>query len=93
MPASIRVEPSGSGRFQVTVTEGSSQSTHTVSLSPDYYQKLAGNQVSQEVLIERSFQFLLENEPKESILREFDLPLIGRYFPNYEREIRRRLAG
>lgn len=92
MPASIRVEPSGSGRFQVTVMEGASQSTHTVSLSPDYYQKLTRNQVSQEVLIERSFQFLLENEPRESILREFDLPLIGRYFPEYEREIRRRLG-
>ena len=92
MPASIRVEPSGSGRFQVTVMEGASQSTHTVSLSPDYSQKLTRNQVSQEVLIERSFQFLLENEPRESILREFDLPLIGRYFPEYEREIRRRLG-
>ena len=92
MPASIRVEPSGSGRFQVTVMEGASQSTHTVSLSPDYYQKLTRNQVSQEVLIERSFQFLLENEPRESILREFDLPLIGRYFPEYEREIRRCLG-
>ena len=93
MPAIIRVEPSGSGRFRVTVTEGAGKSTHTVSLSPEYYQKLTRNQVSQELFIERSFQFLLENEPKESILREFDLPLIGRYFPEYENEIRRRLAS
>lgn len=92
MSPAIRVDSSGSGRFRVTVTEGASKSTHTVSLSPDYYEKLTGKQVSQEVLIERSFRFLLENEPKESILREFDLPLIGRYFPDYESEIRRRLA-
>jgi hypothetical protein len=92
MPASIRVEPSGPGRFQVTVTEGGSQSTHSVSLRPAYYEKLTRKQVPEEVLIERSFEFLLEHEPKESILREFDLPLIGRYFPNYESEIRRRLA-
>ena len=40
-----------------------------------------------------AFEFLLENEPKESILGRFDLPLIGRYFPNFESEIRRRLAN
>ena len=38
-------------------------------------------------LVRRSFVFLLEREPKESILRSFDLPVIGRYFPDYEREI------
>ncbi|HET7727464.1 MAG TPA: hypothetical protein VFK54_09070 [Candidatus Limnocylindrales bacterium] len=40
-------------------------------------------------LVRRSFAFLLEREPRESILRAFDLPVIGRYFPEYEREIRR----
>ena len=93
MPINIHVKPSGPGRFRVSITEGAGLSTHTVSLSPDYYEKLTGKQVSEEVLIERSFQFLLENEPRESILREFDLPLIGHYFPEYENEIRRRLAS
>jgi hypothetical protein len=93
MSATIRVEPSGLGRFRVTVTEAASKSIHTVSLSPGYYEKLSGKQVPEEILIERSFQFLLEREPKESILREFDLPLIGRYFPDYEGEIRKRLAA
>ncbi|TAM78805.1 MAG: hypothetical protein EPN47_20700 [Acidobacteria bacterium] len=93
MSPTIRVEQCGPGRFQVTVTEGASKSTHRVSLSPDYYEKLTQKQVSQEVLIERSFQFLLKHEPKESILREFDLPLIGRYFPDYEGKIRVRLAS
>ena len=39
-------------------------------------------------LVRRSFQFLLAREPKESILRSFDLPVIGRYFPEYEQAIR-----
>jgi hypothetical protein len=39
-------------------------------------------------LVRRSFAFLLARESKESILRSFDLPVIGRYFPEYEREIR-----
>jgi hypothetical protein len=44
-----------------------------------------------EALLEESFRFLLEREPNSSILASFDLPLIGHYFPEYEREIRARL--
>ena len=33
-----------------------------------------------------------EREPKESILREFDLTVIGTHFPDYEREIGHRLS-
>jgi len=43
-------------------------------------------------LVEASFAFLLEREPKESILRDFDLIVIGRYFPQYEQEIGHRLT-
>ena len=92
MPATIHVDPSGPDRFQVTVSEGGSQTKHSVSLKATYYEKLTGKRVPEETLIEQSFRFLLEREPKESILREFDLPLIGHYFPNYESEIRKRLA-
>lgn len=92
MLVSIHVKPNGPGRFQVTVNDGNGESTHTVSLSPAYYEKLTQKQVPEENLIEQSFRFLLEHEPKESILRQFDLPLIGHYFPDYETEIRRRLA-
>jgi hypothetical protein len=35
------------------------------------------------------FEFLLARESKESILRSFALPEIGRYFPEFEREIKR----
>ncbi len=41
-------------------------------------------------LVRRSFEFLLEREPKESILSSFGLSMIERYFPEYAREIRRR---
>jgi hypothetical protein len=44
-----------------------------------------------EELVRRSFEFLLERESKESILREFDITVISRYFPNYEDEIRQRV--
>ena len=93
MSSTIRVDPADPGRFRVTVTDSACQSVHTVSLSAGYYEKLTRREVSQEILIEQSFRFLLEREPKESILQEFDLPLIGRYFPGYESEIRRRLGA
>jgi hypothetical protein len=44
-----------------------------------------------ERLVERTFRFLLEREPKESILRRFELPVVARYFPEYPVEIVRRL--
>ena len=34
-----------------------------------------------ERLLEASFEFLLEREPKETILRTFDLTVIERYVP------------
>ena len=39
--------------------------------------------------VERCFSFLLEREPKESILRQFDVSVIARYFPEFEVEIKR----
>jgi len=42
-------------------------------------------------LVRQSFLFLLEREPKESILRSFNLTAISRYFPEYDREIGKRL--
>ena len=45
-----------------------------------------------ERLVHATFDFLLERESKTSILRTFDLDVVPRYFPEYEREIRRRLG-
>jgi len=77
--------------FEVTVQERASQTRHQVTLSKADYERLAGGEASPEDLIAESFRFLLEREPKESILRSFDLTVISRYFPEYEREIAKRL--
>jgi hypothetical protein len=37
-----------------------------------------------EQLVQDSFDFLLQREPKESILSEFDLAVIQRYFREYD---------
>jgi len=86
----IEVQRVVENRYRVTVEEGSSRTEHTVTVQEDYYQKLTGGSITPEELVRRSFEFLLEREPKESILSSFDLPVIQRYFSNYERVIRNR---
>ena len=83
----VQVERTAENTYQVTVEKGGSRSRHTVTLEESYYRKLTGGKVTPEELIRRSFEFLLQREPKESILSRFDLPVIQRYFPDYERTI------
>ena len=77
--------------FSVEVAESGSSSNHRVTLANVDYEKLASEGVKREELIEESFRFLLEREPKESILSSFDLTVIGNYFPEYEEKIADRL--
>ena len=86
----IRVEKSGDA-YQVTV-EGDSTTRHTVTVTSEYWQKLTGGRVPADTLIEKSFEFLLGRESNTSILRSFDLPVIQRYFPEYERTISQSLT-
>lgn len=82
----IKVEPIEQNQFRVTV-EGPRTTTHTVTVSPSYYEKLTGKRVTPEVLVKKSFEFLLERESNTSILSTFELPVISRYFPEYEKTI------
>jgi hypothetical protein len=91
MAAKIEVEKVSEGEFQVRVIEGKSQTSHRVTLKAADYERIAAGKVEPAELVRKSFEFLLENEPKESILSKFDLTVIGRYFPNFESDIRRRL--
>ena len=59
----------------------------------DFLRSLAPSGTRADTAVEASFAFLLEREPRESILRAFDLAVISRYFPDYEAEIRKRLAA
>ena len=84
--ASIEVKQKDTETFAVTVRE-TTTTTHLVTLSQNYYQKLTEGKVSPEILIEKSFEFLLERESNTMILARFDLPVIGDYFPEYEKNI------
>jgi hypothetical protein len=73
----------------VTVADDRSTSSHTVAVGDADLQRFGSGAEEPTDLVRRSFAFLLAREPKEAILRSFDLPVIGRYFPEFEREITR----
>jgi hypothetical protein len=82
----IRVEEQDPNTFEVIVENGGA-STHRVTVPDDYHRKLVGDAMPKKELVKKSFEFLLERESKESILGSFELSVIQRYFPEYEREI------
>ena len=73
---------------QVTIDDDVSESRHSVTLTRADFQRLTTSGGTPDGLVRRSIEFLLAREPKESILNSFALTDIGRYFPEYETEIR-----
>lgn len=78
--------------FDVIVREGKGETRHHVTLSRAVCERLTGGKHTPEACLEAAFRFLLDREPKESILGRFDVTVISRYFPEFERELPRYLA-
>lgn len=92
MSTDISVTAVGDGAYRVAVKQGSTATEHEVTVPPGMAADLGAPGLDEAHLVRESFAFLLEREPASSILRKFELPVIGRYFPEYDREIRRRLG-
>ena len=73
--------------FDVQVTETGSTSRHAVTLQRGDAESLGDRFSSPEDFVRRCFDFLLEREPKESILARFDVCDIGTYFPEFDRDL------
>jgi len=85
MAVSVR-EAANGWLADVTVRDGAT-TTHRVRISKAERERYGTGDVAD--LVRRSFDFLLAREPNTSILREFDLSTIERYFPEYPGEIAR----
>jgi hypothetical protein len=83
--ATIEVTPAGDA-FDVRVREGRSETRHRVTLAEADRARLAPD-AAPERLIEAAFRFLLDREPKESILPCFDVSVISRYFPEFQQTL------
>jgi hypothetical protein len=74
-------------RFRFAVSEGGGRTVHEVTMSEATYGKLSGGRAGPDEVIRASFRFLLDREPKEAILSRFDVTVISRYFPSFERDL------
>jgi hypothetical protein len=83
----VSVTESGDGHVALVTVKDRETTTHHVRVSRVERERYGGEDVAD--LVRRSFEFLLAREANTSILREFDLSTIERYFPEYAREIRR----
>jgi len=82
----VKVHESGDGHVALVTVNDRVTTTHRVRISPAERERFGGDDVAD--LVRRSFEFLLAREANSSILREFDLSTIERYFPECAREIR-----
>jgi len=77
--------------FTVTVQDDQGQTRHAVTVSAETAQAWKAAGYAPEQCVGAAFRFLLDREPKESILSRFDVNVISRYFPEFERELPRYL--
>lgn len=89
--AEIEVESLGGDDYRVEVRDESGSSRHRVTAPPAKLEELGAADRPEE-LLEESFRFLLEREPRSAILSRFELSTITSYFPEYPDEIRRRMS-
>ena len=63
--------------FEVVIREGRSETRHHVTMPRQMCDRLAAGKHTPERCLEAAFRFLLDREPKESILRRFDVTVAG----------------
>lgn len=88
----IAIGSTGPREFRVTVNDGESETSHQVTVPERLIGEFGVAEDDLERVVRESFEFLLEREPASSIMSEFSLDVIQRYFPEYEEELPRRLA-
>lgn len=87
--AEITVTPQVRSTFAVEIRAGGRTSTHQVVVPEGMAEALGWGEGKEADLVRESFVFLLAREPASSILPQFSLDVIGRYFPEYRSEMRR----
>ena len=80
------------GEYGVEVEEGNEITGHKVRLPQAFLDDLLLAGVDEELIVRETIDFLLEREPATSILPEFSLEDVSRYFPEFPEELQRRLS-
>jgi hypothetical protein len=82
---SVTPDPSGGGLvFDVIVHDARGESRHRVTIQPDEAGRWAKFGAEPSHCVEAAMRFLIDREPKESILSAFDMRVVRRYFPEFD---------
>lgn len=76
--------------FSITITDEKGSGFYSVTMDKDFVTRI-GASLQPEKIVEKSFEFLLEREPKENILAEFDITVISHYYPEFIPELEKKL--
>ena len=84
----IDIAAADANTYDVTITDDDgAQTSHRVWVPPSILTELGLSEAQEPVLVRASVAYLLEREPASSILPQFGLDEIARFFPNYPTEI------
>ncbi len=89
----IRVTAMEPLHFGVQVTEGDLTTSHRVRVPPSMLDDLGLSETDAAVVVRETIGFLLDREPATSIMDEFSLDDVSRFFPDYLDELGVRLAS
>jgi hypothetical protein len=81
---SLTPDPAHALTFDVVVRDARGESRHRVTIEADEARRWAKLGAEPSRCVEAAMRFLLDREPKESILRAFDISVIRRYFPELD---------
>jgi len=81
---SVTPDPARALTFDVVVRDGRGESRHRVTIEADEAHRWAELGAEPSRCVEAAMRFLLDREPKESILSAFDTRVIRRYFPEFD---------
>jgi hypothetical protein len=80
----VTPDPAQPLTFDICVREGQGESRHRVTIPAEDAARYAASGVRLDRCVEAAMAFLLDREPKESILGAFDIQVIRRYFPEFD---------
>jgi hypothetical protein len=81
---SVTPDPARPATFDVVVCGARSESRHRVTVPVADVARWAKLGVDPAAGVAAAMRFLLDREPKESILAAFDIDVIRRYFPEFD---------
>ncbi len=91
--ADITITSRGAREYDVRVREPDGETSHRVTVPSELIEELGLPEDDLERVVHESFEFLLEREPASSILPEFALSDIKKYFDDYYDELARRVGA